>query len=101
MSEQQVLTIEQLLKRAPGERPGDISHPEKWWVDRQVALERAGYLLRSRYRPGWIPSWTSTEKFYLDCEDGQSIEVSNCHPYTYGWLYLTLVPTRHGRNSNF
>ena len=83
MSVQQVPAIEWLGTRAPGERPGDIDDSEKWWVDRQVALEQAGYLLRSRYRPGWQPSWTNTKKFYLDCEDGQSVGVSHSGPFTY------------------
>jgi hypothetical protein len=89
MSEQQVPTIDidQILNRRPGEQPGDINDLEKWWVDRQVALEQAGYLLRSRYRPGWKPSWANTNKFYLDCDDGQTIGVSNSYTYAYGWLY--------------
>ncbi|KAN0105408.1 Protein kinase-like domain containing protein [Russula decolorans] len=57
----------------PGRQPGDVGETEKWWVERQEALERAGYMLRPRYRPGWQPSWTGTGKFYLNFEDGQSI----------------------------
>ena len=60
----------------PGSRPGEIDNLERWWVDRQVALERAGYMLRSRYRPGWNPSWAGTKAFYFDCEDGRSVGVS-------------------------
>ena len=60
----------------PGRQPGGIGETEKWWVERQEALERAGYMLRPRYRPGWQPSWTGTGKFYLYFEDGQSITVS-------------------------
>ena len=59
-----------------GSEPGEIDELEKWWVDRQVALEQAGYMLRSRYRPGWRPSWAGTKTFYLDCEDGRSVGVS-------------------------
>ncbi|KAI9461053.1 hypothetical protein F5148DRAFT_250824 [Russula earlei] len=57
----------------PGSQPGGINQSEKWWVERQEALERAGYLLRTRYRSGWKPSWTGTRKFFLDVEDGLSI----------------------------
>ncbi|KAH9959175.1 kinase-like domain-containing protein, partial [Russula dissimulans] len=57
--------------------PGDIGKNEKWWVERQEALERAGYLLRPRYRPGWEPSWTSTKKSYLDFEDGKTLRHPN------------------------
>ena len=51
---------------------GGIDETETWWVERQEALERAGYMLRPRYRPGWKPSWEGTDKFYFRCEDGQS-----------------------------
>lgn len=30
---------------------------EQWWRDLQPWLERCGYLLRERYREGWVPSW--------------------------------------------
>ena len=33
-------------------------------------------MLRPRFRPGWQPSWTGTNKQFLDFEDGQSIGVS-------------------------
>jgi len=60
----------------PGRQPGDLGQNEEWWVERQEALERAGYMLRPRYRPGWTPSWAGTNKFFLDFEDGQSTKVS-------------------------
>ena len=50
---------------------GAIDELEVWWVERQEALERAGYMLRPRYRPGWVPSWSLTNKLYFRCEDGQ------------------------------
>ena len=60
----------------PGMQPGGIDDNEKWWVERQEALEQAGYMLRSRFRPGWQPSWTGTNKPCHHFEDGQSIGVS-------------------------
>jgi hypothetical protein len=60
----------------PGRQPGGIGKSERWWAERQEALEQAGYMLRSRFRPGWQPSWTGTNKQYLNFEDGQSIGVS-------------------------
>ena len=54
-----------------GAELGDIDPVEAWWVERQEALERAGYMLRPRYRPGWKPSWAGTNKEYSRCEDGQ------------------------------
>ncbi len=55
---------------------GDVNPIEAWWVERQEALEPVGYMLRPRYRPGWKPSWTDTDKQYFRCEDGQSKAVS-------------------------
>jgi hypothetical protein len=60
----------------PGRQPGGLGRHESWWVERQEALEQAGYMLRPRFRPGWQPSWTGTKKQFLDFEDGQSIGVS-------------------------
>ena len=60
----------------PGRQPGGIGEHERRWVERQEALEQAGYMLRPRFQPGWQPSWTGTKKQFLDCEDGQSIGVS-------------------------
>jgi hypothetical protein len=80
--------------------PGDLSETEKWWVERQEALEQAGYMLRPRFRPGWQPSWAGTDKFYHDFEDGQTVGVSLNN--TLGLLVLTTSDAlRHGRNSHF
>ena len=78
MSRQAVIDF---LESGSPRQPGDIHDLERWWVDRQVALEQAGYMLRSRYRPGWRPSWTGTKKFYLNCEDGRGIGVSDKSPF--------------------
>src|SRR6266702_159974 len=55
---------------------GELGGPETWWVERQEALEQAGYMLRPRYRIGWKPSWVTTDKHYSNFEDGQSQSVS-------------------------
>ncbi len=85
MSHQQVIDF--LEDEPPGSQPGDLDEHETWWAERQEALEVAGYMLRSRYRPGWIPSWRGTDKFYLDVEDGQSTRVSALY------AFLVSVPT--------
>jgi len=59
----------------PESIPGGISENDKWWADRQEALERVGYMLRSRYRAGWKPSWEGTKKFIFDCEDALSVNL--------------------------
>ena len=85
----------------PGE-PGDIAEIERWWVERQEALEQAGYMLRPRFRPGWQPSWAGTDKPYYDFEDGQTIGVSLNNALSYRLLVLiTSDALRHGRNSHF
>ncbi|KAJ6507304.1 hypothetical protein C8R47DRAFT_1239109 [Mycena vitilis] len=46
-------------------RPRDI-----YWRDMQPWLEQHGYMLRARYRPGWVPSWHKDPKSYPpDYED--------------------------------
>ena len=42
---------------------------EKWCVDRTDLFNRHGYVLRPRYRPGWVPSWHGTGKEEIYCED--------------------------------
>jgi hypothetical protein len=66
----------EFLDNQPGRQPGDLNELETWWVERQEALEAVGYMLRPRYRPGWIPSWRGTNKFYLNVEDGPSVAAS-------------------------
>jgi hypothetical protein len=82
MSHQQYISF--LDDEQPGRQPGDLGMREVWWAERQEALEAAGYMLRARYRPGWIPSWRGTDKSYLDVEDGPSIRVSAFHSFWYG-----------------
>jgi hypothetical protein len=60
MSNQQYISF--LDDEQPGRQPGDLGRGEDWWAERQEALEAAGYMLRARYRPGWIPSWRGTNK---------------------------------------
>ena len=64
-----------------GMQAGGLSRIEKQWTNRQKALEEAGYMLRPRYHPEWQPSWTNTDKFFLDAEDGQAQAVSINLPF--------------------
>ena len=59
----------------------DLWDGESWWAERQEALERAGYMLRPRYRPDWKPSWPGTNKPYDYFEDGQIMDVSDHFPF--------------------
>ena len=82
--------------------PGDLDEFERWWVERQEALERAGYMLRPRFRPGWQPSWAGSDKPYYDFEDGLAIGVSvNNTALPWPVVLMTLDALRHGRNSHF
>lgn len=68
------------LSRPSGNQPGDLDSRELWWAERQQALEAAGYMLRPRYRPGWIPSWRGTKQPYFTVEDGLPLFVSPLRP---------------------
>ena len=61
--------------RPRGQR-GELGEGERWWADRQKALEQAGYMLRPRYHSDRKFSWVGTGKSYLDFEDGQPQMVS-------------------------
>lgn len=52
-----------------------LSNAERKWRDRTEMLEREGYLLRPRLRPGWTPSWIESGKHPLQCEDGHRLPV--------------------------
>ncbi|KAN0140572.1 Protein kinase-like domain containing protein [Lactarius tabidus] len=60
----------ELLGNRPRKKLGEIGGPETWWVERQQALQQAGYMLRPRYHPDWTPSWAGTDKLPLKFEDG-------------------------------
>ena len=49
---------------------------EVFWKDHFIWFKEQGYQLRPRYSPDWIPSWTRTKKFELECEDSYSIPVT-------------------------
>ncbi|EJF57672.1 hypothetical protein DICSQDRAFT_91991 [Dichomitus squalens LYAD-421 SS1] len=57
----------------PPPAPGHLSEREIWWRDHQVWLRERGYMLRPRYRPEWVPSWSSGQRQYYECEDGQRL----------------------------
>ena len=79
---------------------GEIAGPETWWAAHQEALEHAGYMLRSRYRPGWRPSWVGTNKDAFDSEDGQSQAVSAGAFAAGARAHKLSAAPVHGRNSD-
>ncbi|KAI0633259.1 kinase-like domain-containing protein [Trametes polyzona] len=58
----------ELLPPAP--KPEELEEDEVLWRDHQKWFEEHGYMLRPRYRPGWVASWLGTKHEFDDCEDG-------------------------------
>ena len=56
-------------------RPEELDPREVWWRNRYQQLNIRGYRLRPRYSPEWVPSWTTSNKDWEDCEDGKRLEV--------------------------
>jgi hypothetical protein len=48
---------------------------ERFWIALQPWLASCGYILRPRYRPGWVPSWIGTNQDRFKCEDGVAHQV--------------------------
>ncbi|TFK47138.1 hypothetical protein OE88DRAFT_1714631 [Heliocybe sulcata] len=51
--------------------PSNILDHEEFWCDHQGWLKEHGYMLRPRFRPGWVPSWKGTDKSPIHCEDSE------------------------------
>ncbi|KAJ7434800.1 kinase-like domain-containing protein [Mycena galericulata] len=81
---------------------GRLGEGEIFWRDHQRWLHECGYMLRSRYRPGWIPSWqTDPTKEYILCEDGiplsfgpviDAIRIKDGVPFTLKVVSKTVHP---------
>ena len=52
-----------------------LRNNEMKWRDRHEMLDKEGYVLRPRLRPGWTPSWLQSGKNPLECEDGEPLPV--------------------------
>ena len=85
---QEVLDVETSLNR-PELRAGELNAIEKQWAERQVALEKIGYMLRSRYHLGWRPSWINTNKLFWNLEDGQAQAVIISYHFDFFEKMLT------------
>jgi hypothetical protein len=55
----------------PKEKYAILTPGERWWRDMSGNLETKGYRLRSRFQPGWMPSWQGTGRAFETCEDGR------------------------------
>jgi hypothetical protein len=59
-----------------------LSEDELWWSNQYDWLIRRGYRLRSRYRVGWVPSWSRNGMPAIFCED--SLKSTVClYRHTY------------------
>ncbi|KAF8441721.1 kinase-like domain-containing protein [Boletus edulis BED1] len=54
--------------------PEELDPRELWWRDRYKQLSHRGYLLRPRYSPQWAPSWKTSNRDWLDSEDGKRLK---------------------------
>ncbi|KAJ6625330.1 hypothetical protein B0H10DRAFT_2003051, partial [Mycena sp. CBHHK59/15] len=50
-------------------KDGLLEDFEIFWRDLQPWLQQSGYMLRPRFRPGWVPSWKTSGKPVLLSED--------------------------------
>lgn len=72
-------------------------------VRRQPWLRSRGYMLRPRYRPGWVPLWRTTDARPVDCEDSVQIGVcDDAKPIGVGSSAEALlgIPARHRCDSH-
>lgn len=46
-----------------------LKQAELFWAEHQQYLQSQGYMLRKRYRPGWVASWKSDGMPDIECED--------------------------------
>jgi hypothetical protein len=75
---------------------GGLSQSEAWWRDHQKWLQDCGYMLRPRYRPGWVHSWKDKpDVLWFTCEDGQRLRVRDIRIISLlGDKYLPTSPSR-------
>ncbi|KIJ23381.1 hypothetical protein M422DRAFT_39644 [Sphaerobolus stellatus SS14] len=53
----------------PVYEPSKLMDSELFWRDHQAFLQNRGYMLRPRYHPHWVPSWTGKRKKPIKFED--------------------------------
>jgi hypothetical protein len=80
MSQLPPTRLESYLEQRRYAKPGDLWTGEIWWVERQEALERAGYMLRPGWHPPWMQHGTNKPHFYF--KEGQTMSVSDHSPFS-------------------
>ncbi|KAG9047865.1 hypothetical protein FS837_001341 [Tulasnella sp. UAMH 9824] len=53
----------------PSQGKEELFETEKQWLSRYEVLKAHGYILRPRYRPGWVASWKAENLPLFKCED--------------------------------
>ena len=83
-------------------RPEELDSTEVWWHERYQRLKTRGYLLRPRYSPGWVPSWTVSNRDWVECEDGKRLRVCKFFPALPDFRVIRgIVRASHRCDSNF
>ena len=68
------------IQDVPSYDPEKIRPDEVFWRDRYDWLKDAGYQLRPRYKPDWIPSWRTSNQNPFYAEDGIAAPVGPRQP---------------------
>ena len=75
-SEEIVATTRETEVGTSGPRDYSIlGREEVIWRDLQPWLEQRGYMLRPRYRVGWVPKWKGSKISRFDHEDANRMTV--------------------------
>ena len=79
----------------------ELDPREIWWRERYDRLRARGYLLRPRYAPEWVPSWTVSNRDREECEDGKRLLVCTFFPcLSSSQPVLGIVRPGHRRDAN-
>ena len=69
------------LTKKPKDDRTKLRPEEIYWRDLQPWLAEKGYMLRPRYRPGWVASWAGKDPKYWEYEDSKVLKVVVCTSY--------------------
>lgn len=78
VTEEAIPTLREMLTTYPLDY-SKLEDDEVIWRDLQPWLEQRGYMLRPRYRVGWVPKWKGTEISRFDYEDANEMTVRPFH----------------------
>ena len=79
-SEDVVATVRETRNTSNSPDYSILNRGEVVWRDLQPWLEERGYMLRTRYRVGWVPKWKGTKISRFDHEDAHRMAVRSFYP---------------------